>query len=293
MGLVRILSLLVLLMAGYVWYANPTAEKELARLTAPNPICGNIAQPCSIDGGAYHILVPHGTGPFPAVIFFHGSGSTGAHIINSRKVATALLQKGYALIAPNALDVTYINGERKTGWNWDGERNDRDDYRFAKDVIGDALTKFPVDAEKVVVAGHSNGATFVWYLACTGIDDRLRHFAPVGGTPQRGHLGGCAETQSDFHLFHTHGQNDKIVPLQGSRPTTWSGWLGVLEAIKLLDVTTLCTGVSEGQSPGIVRSVRWDQCQSGTEFRLDIAEGGHTVPPQWVDAMVRWHNRLQ
>ncbi len=291
MNLIRILTLLILIATGYIWYAYPSAEVRLKRLAARNLACGETGQPCLIEVGSYNVLLPRGKGPFPAVLFFHGSGLNGASVIGSQKIAEPLLKRGYALIAPTALDVTYVGDRRATGWNWDGQRNDRDDYHFVQNLLDDAIARFSLDEDKLIVAGYSNGATFVWYLACQGVDDRLRHFAPIGGTPSRGHPLSCADIPPNFHLFHTHGQNDRVVPLQGTRPTTRRGWMGALEAIRFLKAAADCSQVTRGDAHDVAHSIMWRQCRSGTEFRLDVTDDGHAVPLSWADDAVSWHQQ--
>lgn len=238
------------------------------------------------------MLVPKGVGPFPAVMFFHGSHGSGAGIINSPVIAEPLLRAGYALIAPSALDVTYSGGRRGSGWVFDGRRGDRDDYDFVQDVIDDAMTKFPIDGEDLIVAGHSNGATFVWYLACAGIDARFRHFAPVGGALMRDWPLSCVTVQPTFELLHTHGRSDTVVPIDGTRGTgRWRGWLGPEASLMLLTEAANCTERKERTLDQGTLSTRWHDCQAGAEFRLDVTDNGHEVPSAWAETVIMWHRR--
>lgn len=144
-----------------------------ASLAAEGLECGYVDDPCVIGDRTYNVLVPNGDGPFPTLVFFHGSRSSGNHIASLRNLMDPFLARGYAVIAPTALDVDYANGIDGSGWIWEGERNGRDDCKYVRDVVDDAQQRFPLDAERLVLSGHSNGAFFVWYMACADIDPRF------------------------------------------------------------------------------------------------------------------------
>lgn len=294
MKLLRVMTILILILAAFIWYTFPPAERRLDRLTTSDIACGGIENPCMVGTRTYNLLVPKGEGPFPAVVFFHGSFGSGAKIIRSPVIAEPLLRNGYALIAPSALDITYAGNRPSSGWIWEGQRGDRDDHRFVQDVVNDATSRFLIDGENLIVGGSSNGATFVWYLACAGVDSRLQHFAPVGGALVRDRPLSCATVQPDFAMLHTHGRNDTVVPVDGTQPTvTWHGWLGPEESLLMLTETANCAELEDHTPDQGVRSRRWYDCQSGAEFRLDITDNGHEIPSAWAETVMTWHNRTR
>ena len=183
--MLRIASILLLLAAGFIWFGTDTERAELSDLARTDTPCGLLEQKCSVDGRTYNALIPRGAGPFPAVVFFHGSGGSGADVILHPDITEPLLRNGYAILAPDALDITYAGGNRSSGWIWQGQRHGRDDHQFVENVVSDAASRFPIDPENLIIVGHSNGATFVWYLACQNTDPRLKNFATIGGTPVR------------------------------------------------------------------------------------------------------------
>ena len=291
--MVRIIAVLFLAASMYFWYESQSNGHALTDLAAQDLICGDVIAPCQVGNRSYNILVPQGEGPFPAVIFFHGSGGSGASVIRDAALVAPLLQKGYALIAPSALDVTYSGGRRLSGWIWEGQRDGRDDYRFVQDVINDATSKFPIQEEDLIVAGHSNGATFVWYLACEGLDTRLRNFATIGGTPVRDRLLSCADVRPSFNLYHTHGTADSVVPVDGTQRTaTWHGWLGAIEAVEMMAAASGCSEKEEIATSETTETTRWYGCQSGAEFRVDLNDGGHEIPTNWVETLFAWSQDL-
>ncbi len=284
--MLRVASILIFALAVYFWYSAKATDIAFAYLAAPDLSCGSAKQPCMVGERSYNIIMPRGDGPFPAVLFFHGSGGNGAKVIRSPRVALNLLQSGYALIAPSALDITYSGGRRFSGWIWEGSREGRDEYGFIRSVMDDAVAKFPIRSEEMIVAGHSNGATLVWYLACAGIDNRLRDFAPIGGTPVRDRPLTCADAQQTFNLLHTHGRFDRVVPINGTQNETgFPGWQGAQEAVEMIAMAADCAeDIAEDAAP----STLVYQCFSGTEFRLDITDGGHEIPEDWAATVIAW-----
>lgn len=232
--------------------------------------------------------MPKGTGPFPAVLFFHGAGQSGAGTISNGFLADPLLKRGYALIAPDALDITYGDGRQGSGWIWEGRRGMRDDYRFVRSVLTDAEQKFPIDPERVIVAGFSYGATFAWYLACANRYLIFRFFAPIGGTPVRGRLLKCGTVRPRFHMMHMHGTADTVFPVSGSYASdNWPGWLGAEEAIAGLAERARCLK-NETVQDGSADVTVWRRCRSGNDIRVVLVPDGHQLPVDWADRAVDW-----
>lgn len=185
--------------------------------TAPTQTieCGAAGDPCVLNGRHYNVLLPEGEGRFPVFLFFHGSASTGDRSVTNSLLVGPALARGYAVIAPTALNVEYGNGTVDTGWVINGRQGSRDDYRFTRNVITDAETRFPIDTSRILTAGHSMGATYIWYMSCAAIDFRLSAFAPIGGTLYKGNFAPCDDMRPRYNLMHTHGTSDLVMPHNG------------------------------------------------------------------------------
>jgi polyhydroxybutyrate depolymerase len=256
-------------------------------LASLNYECGYANIPCKVGNRDYHILLPDGDGPFPAVVYFHGSKQSGAKVMRRRAIGAPFLKRGYAVIALNALDVTYVSGKKASGWLFSGKEGNRDDYTYVKNVIADATTKFPIQSENLIVAGHSNGSTFVWYMACAGVLENQRYFATIGGTPLRGIPKNCAQIDHQINLLHTHGQKDTVVPLAGSGETTrWAGWSAARTALTDLSSASGCSIMDENVDQ---TSTHWHRCRTGADYRLELYDGGHSVPVTWADTVIDWY----
>ncbi|WP_155147146.1 hypothetical protein [Roseibium sp. RKSG952] len=254
--------------------------------------CGGTGAPCKVGERQYSALFPRGEGPFPAVLYFHGSGGTGQGSIQDIDLVQPFLEHGYAFIAPTALEISYYNGPG-TGWVWALGPDERDDFGFSSDVITDAVERFPLDPDRIVVAGHSRGGSFAWYLACAERDPRFRAFAPINGTPLRDQLGPCAHSGFDFDMLHTHGYDDSVIPFGGSTPKPgWSGYMGAVEVVDSLAALVGC------ETADVLRKEDFDQrawagCPGDSSISVLGFQGGHRVPKWWPVEVMAWFDSLR
>ncbi len=286
----RVLAITLAAMA-LIWVLEATPDVPSLASLYQQTECGAADDPCFVSGRQYNVLLPQGEGPFPAVLFFHGSNGTGAKIISSAHLALPILKRGYALIAPTALEIEYRNGPG-TGWVWRAGQSDRDDYAFASAVLDDATSRFPIDINKILTAGSSRGGSFAWYLACANIDEHLRAFAPVMGTPVRGRPGPCATSGFAFDMFHTHGFQDTVIPFAGNGPfDNWPGYLGAVEVVDTMAHLAGCSDLDiTEQANQVLR--RWSGCLTGARVSVLGFEGGHVIPVGWAEMAIEWFDNL-
>ncbi|MEM8792638.1 MAG: hypothetical protein AAGE80_13545 [Pseudomonadota bacterium] len=265
-------------LAGGVGSSGP-AEATLA--------CGSADIPCKVGQRIYHIALPEGDGPFPVIVMMHGSKGSGARII-SGPLRRAALERGYGLIAPTALDVQYAGGETGTGWIFEGRRGTRDDYQFTRNTISDAVARFPVDPDRIILSGFSNGATFAWYFACASTRLPFSSVATLGGTLARGRPESCGRRTPRFSLLHGHGDRDLVLPIEGEEPKDgWIGWESAEKSLQTLLSKANCRGGTEGVSGRFALEL-WSECANGQRFGFATFSGGHEIPPGWFDLVIDW-----
>ncbi len=97
-----------------------------------------------VSGRQNNVLIPWGERPFPAVIFLHGSRGTGQRAIQSAFLVKPILECGYAIVAPTALEIEYQNGPG-TGLIWNDAYYGRDNFEFNANVLEDVLARSPID----------------------------------------------------------------------------------------------------------------------------------------------------
>ena len=250
--------------------------------------CGGRDAPCMIEGGAYHIALPEGGSTAGTVMHLHGAGADGKGALRGG-LAREAVKRGYAFIAPNG-----EHPESRFKKNWavraTGSSFARDDIAFLKAVIADATAQHGVDDERVLLSGFSRGGSMVWDIACFA-PDMARGFAPAAGAFWDTLPEGCARP---VDLFHTHGWDDRTVPLEGrslggGRVVQGDVWASLF----ILRAVNGCGARQPERSE--VKGERWwrfwTDCDAGS-ITLMLHPGGHGVPKGWSANILDWFEAL-
>ncbi|GMG80827.1 hypothetical protein LNKW23_00390 [Paralimibaculum aggregatum] len=247
---------------------------------------------CRVEDGEYRVLLPQGLGPFPALVYLYGSLGESRRITDSRQFREEIVRRGYALIVPQALDITYLGSLRGTGWGRRirAARHPRDDVDFLRRVVFDARRRVNIDPGRIIWAGHSDGGYMVFEMACHHPEMGVAfasHAASYGGMLPRA----C---RRPVRLLHTHSPDDRIVPFAGERrqgPIVDSADLG--EALGLIARTNRCRRGPEpaGRFFGFERQT-WSDCEHGSALDLLIHDRGHGWPAAWLPAVLDWYDSV-
>lgn len=245
--------------------------------------CGSQPDSCMIAEGDYEAkLPPNSPENAPMVVFLHGYGGNGNGSLGRKSLVQPILNRGYGIIAPNAL----MRGSN-TSWNFHPQRGSgRDEAAFIRAVIKDAAARFNLNPDRVLLAGFSIGGSMTSYLACQ-TPDIATAFAPVSGSFWRPHPTECA---APVRLLHTHGWRDGTVPLEGR--TVGSGFTqgDVFYAMSLWASTNKCeqprADSFDTTAPFWRRS--WTECAPDSALELALFDGGHVVPDGWADMALDW-----
>jgi polyhydroxybutyrate depolymerase len=64
----------------------------------------------------------------------------------------------------------------------------------------------------------------------------------------------------------------------------------VIEAMEIWRTTNGCTSAEADETVklGIYTVRHWTDCQSGTDLRFALHEGGHSIPKGWAQMAVDW-----
>ncbi len=245
-------------------------------------------KPCTVQGGEYRVLIPEGEGPFPAMVYLYGSGGRSVTIANHPVFEAAVAGRGYALVVPAAREMTYQGGIRDTGWGLRSEpERARDEAAFLRRVIDDAVRRFHLDRERVLLAGQSRGGFLVWEIACH--EPGLAAAYAVHGA---GYLGDMPEAcAGPVRFLQTHGAEDTVVPMDGRQgPVPWHSMNPVAESLAVLARASDCAG-PEGLAPearlGFARQ-SWPDCAPGSRLDLMVHPGGHGMPASWFRVVLDW-----
>ncbi|MCK1741304.1 polyhydroxybutyrate depolymerase [Bradyrhizobium sp. 139] len=168
--------------------------------------CGPTSD-CLIPEGSYRIRLPSNPPagrPLGAVVYFHGWQQSAEDVMADASLAATTERLRIVLVA--------LNGEEKT-WSFPSSpTHHRDDFAYANAVVDDIVRRFPIDRQRLLGVGFSQGASMIWYLACR--DPRMfAAFAPMSGAFWQPAPDRCAAPLPV--LFHLHGLADTTVPLGG------------------------------------------------------------------------------
>lgn len=260
--------------------------------TAAHAGCGSKPEPCVIPAGTYHIELPETPAPGnPAIIFLHGGGSSGAGALRNTGMVKSVLDRGYAIIAP---DGTPGPGRNRNGWSFHPKfPKRRDEIAFLRMLKKDAAGRFGLDPDNMVLAGFSIGGSMASYVACEA-PDTFAAYAPVGGGFWRPHPKACT---GPVRLLHTHGWKDTTVPLEGrvlrgedmnDPDAIMQG--DIFDTMETWRAANACYQL-RGDSFTVTDQFwrrSWLRCSAGSALELALFPGGHGVPKGWADMAIDW-----
>ncbi len=245
-------------------------------------------QPCAVQEGVYRALVPQGEGPFPVMVYLYGSGGQSVSITSHPLFNAAVVQRGYALIVPAALDMEYRRGVYSSGWSLRHEPGaGRDEVLFLSRVIEDVGRRFSIDRDRVLLVGQSRGAFLIWEIACHEPETAAAFAVHAGG-----YLGNLPEEcERPVRFLHSHGLADPVVPFSGEPVVSGGVAMTTLErSLDTLARTNRCLD-AEPEDAGLRLSLqrkRWTGCASGSSLDLMLHGGGHVMPVDWFRAVLDW-----
>jgi len=251
---------------------------------APAQEPGPSAQPCpaeggcSVAGGSYRILIPPGGRPgqrYGAIVYFHGYQGSAAETIADDALAGVARRLGVALIAPEGLG---------RSWSFPGSPSRRrDEFAFVGQVLDDATRRFPVDPQRLMASGFSQGGSMVWYLACR-MPTRFAAFAPIAGAFWEPLPQACEGPRPK--LIHVHGTSDTTIPLAGRMLRQGARQGDVFRSLAVLAGGSCAAGWADlpGQAvPGTALTCRLASHCGGARLELCLHDGGHFADAAWVE----------
>lgn len=276
-------------MKGFPSIAVRTAAFAVLATSPAFADCAGIEGPCEVPLGAYHITLPEGPGPHPAVMMLHGAGGRGEGMVNM--LADAMTARGYAVIGPQGLQRE--GSQFGATWSFHPEFEPvRDEAAFFAQVLHDASQAHAIDRDTVLIGGFSIGGSMTSYLACAA-PDIARAYAPVAGAFWRPHpaLDACA---GPVDVLHTHGWSDGTVPIEGRVFRDGAVRQGdVFASLEIWRETNTCarSAPDEITNDGDYWHRIWSSCDAGS-LQFSLFAGGHSVPRGWADLALDWFEAL-
>ena len=146
--------------------------------------------------------------PVPVVFGFHGYTGTGPGFRDGTGFNAIADANGFLVVYPQG-----EGGDRS--WNAGGccagaRAADLEDVAFIRQIISDLKTIANMDPKRIYATGHSNGAMFVYRLACE-MSDTFAAIAPVAGPL----FYSPCKPKEPVSVMHVHGLADPAVPYAG------------------------------------------------------------------------------
>lgn len=253
---------------------QPRTEERLT----PCPAEGG----CPVEGGFYRILLPARAAigpPRSAIMYFHGWQGSAEEIIADQGLVAVARRLGVALIAPDGMGRT---------WSYPGSPgHHRDEFAFIGHVLDDVAQRFPVDPDRILASGFSQGASMVWNLACR-MPSRFAAFGPIAGAFWEPFPQDCVGPRPN--LIHIHGTSDTTVPMAG-RPLR----SGYRQGDLFRSLAVLAPGCTSSWAGEVRKTPRPEaltcrlatDCPGPARLELCLHGGGHMSDPAWVERA--WH----
>ena len=237
--------------------------------------------PCTVGAGSYHVAVPagwDGRSSLPALIFFHGYGSSGTSVMGNQALVDAMDRMGVLLIAPN--------GVQRTWAHVGSPSSARDEIAFLDTLLTDIRSRWPVDDDRLWASGFSQGGSMAWDAACYR-GSAFAGFAPIAGAFWQPLPEACPD--GPVRMRHVHGLTDRVVPMAG-RPIADRFRQGdVLDGFAVWRQTNGCAAEPDRvEDIADLRCQAWDDCASGLPLQLCLHEGGHSIRTEWVVDAIGW-----
>ncbi len=171
-----------LLLAGAV-FGLPSAEAIGQRFAAAGDVTVTLATTRGQRSAIVH-LPPRfrERGELPVLVAFHGGGGNAAGFRRYARLDAIADRRGFVVVYPNG---TGRVAGRLLTWNAGGccgfaQRSGVDDVGFVWSLLGDLAADLPLDAHRVYLTGHSNGAMMAYRVAAESAP-RVAALAAVAG----------------------------------------------------------------------------------------------------------------
>ncbi len=192
----------------------------------PLPNSASIALCVEGVGRSYLLHTPTGWNrrePKPLLIALHGAFASPALFEHQSRFSTLADREGFIVAYPAGRDLfgrlRHWNAVHGVGMAY---MADWHDSLFVRRVIEDVCGRLPVDATRIFLVGHSNGAMLVHRLVGE-LDLPIAAAASVAGTAGGRPYPWCdvrlpARPNRPIPFVMVHGDQDRIVPFRGGRP---------------------------------------------------------------------------
>ncbi|MFC0682115.1 alpha/beta hydrolase family esterase [Lysobacter korlensis] len=225
---------------------------------------------------SFRVTVPADAGDkeLPMLVALHGAGGSAVTLSYLTGFDLAVPDARFVLVEPNGTGPDSGTRTWNAGTCCGSSVGTVDDVGFLAAILDRVAADFPVDADRVYLAGFSNGGMLAYRAACE-LGERVAGIAVVAGTMN---VEGCPAA-APVPVLAVHGDGDTVVPFAGGessygdpRVEPWYN-LPVEEAVGFWAERNGCPSEPEESTVGAARVIEWDGCS----VELWVVQGGrHT-----------------
>jgi polyhydroxybutyrate depolymerase len=239
-------------------------------------------------GRNYELHIPRGYQAgkaLPLVVMLHGAGGSGENVLTDYGWAAKADEQNFIVAAPNALPAKLGKSPSLVGnpqfWDDGSNRGTQargpiDDTGFISAVIDDVSRRYAIDAKRIYMAGHSNGASMTFH-AGTPLCQRLAAIAPVMGQ----YWDNAQGSNCGLSMLYIGGSADPLNPPNGGDSNDPWGTITVKPPMRVSADKWAkqagCSGANESSANGLA-TIRYN-CAPNTEVLFQVINGqGHGWP---------------
>lgn len=248
-------------------------EATIPSSSTAEPIQSGVShQMLEFDGleRTYRQFVPSGVVEgtrLPLVVGLHGGLGSGDQFAAASNFETLAQSSGFVVVFPDGVDKTW-NAGTCCG---QAVKKNTDDVGFLAALITELTKTLPVDADRVFVAGHSNGAMMAFRFGCERAD-LVKAIAPVAGSLE---IPECNPSRG-VSLLAIHGDADQNHPIEGgvgSRSVAGVSYRSMQDTLTMWTKAMGCDG-NPGQSvDGALTTTTWKGCVDGARAEFVVIAG--------------------
>lgn len=270
-------------------------------------LCGHprpaTAQAVDFGRGALPVHAPtsfEASAPRPLVILLHGYGSDGARHDRYMNFRTWVDEYGFFLVSP---DGTEAETERKPRfWNASAAccnfaGSTVDDSGYILGIIDDMKARYPIDADRVFLIGHSNGGFMSFRVAREHSEEIAAIVSLAGAAASRD----LPAPNSPVHILQIHGTRDETILFEGGElggtaypgavetVTRWAAYNGCRAEGTVMDEALDLDDAVDGAETVVTR---FDgDCRPGGSAELwTIQDGAHSpdLSERFAPEVLEW-----
>ena len=264
-----------------------TAPASAASAPAPTVPSGTFPYTVEVGGvtrsAVVHVPASVAERPYrkaPLVLHLHGGGGSPQNSIDTTRLVEASDTNGFVVVFPQGTPIAIALPDGSTGYVWNAGsccavavRENVDDVAFLDQLIRSLEQSLPVDAGRVVMSGHSNGAMMAWRFACErgGV---LAAAMPVSGSLETADPAACAPRGTS--LLAVHGDADRNHPLEGgtgTRSVSGVSYRPFAESVAAYASASRCRAQPKVSDETVTTTSRYRGCRRGATVTSVVLHG--------------------